>query len=230
MSTPLVASVLALGLTCAPPARAAVIYEHLPEANSRFISHHNAWGPVLADDFDPARSGKVLEAEWWGSMATSPLWELTLHRGHLSGGPGSSGEPIPDPAFFVKTFVNATGEDPDGDGVYYYRTSLPGTFAVNAGPRPFGSEYWFSIANADDEWTWAMAGAGPTVGDEHWYAVQSTASPLPVCEGGPHCGPWTPLAGHDFAYRLSVPEPSMLTLGGLSLILSGLKLRRRTRR
>ena len=205
---------------------APIIYEHLPESNSNFVSHHDASGPILADDFDPARGGRIVQAEWWGSAATSSLWELTLHRGHLN--PGGVGEPIPQLTAFRKEFVTAVGEDLDGDGIFHFEAALPGNFSVNAGPVPFGSEYWFSIANDDDGWTWAFAGAGPTVGDEHWHAVRSTGDPS-GCEGGPHCGPWNEIEGRDFAFRLeAVPEPSVLSLLLVSAVAGvGLRLRRR---
>lgn len=212
-------------LACSMLARAApVAYEHLPESNSNVVSFHNATGPILADDFDPARGGRVVRAEWWGSSANSSQWELTLHRGHLNA--GGVGEPIPLLTAFTKYFVNAAGEDLDGDGIFHFETALPGNFAVLRGPRPFGSEYWFSIANTAPDWTWAFAGSGPTVGDEHWHAVRSTGDPS-GCEGGPHCGPWNELEGRDFAFRLqTVPEPTVLSLM-LAGAIATLTLRRR---
>ncbi|MEZ5354918.1 MAG: PEP-CTERM sorting domain-containing protein [Bryobacteraceae bacterium] len=215
---------LSLATAAAPAYGGIVVFEHLPEANSTFISHHSVGGPVLADDFDPIMSGGVVRAEWWGSLSTSTSWELTLHTGTLNAGVG---EPAVNPASTggIKYFVTAAGTDPDGDGIYYYSTPLPGDFLVTQGPLPAGSEFWFSIANFDDAWTWAFAGAGPTVGDEHWYAVQSTGA---LCgDGGPHCGPWVELPGRDFAFRLeAVPEPATFLLVGLGGILLGLRRRR----
>lgn len=212
-------------LTLSPATQAVqVTFEHLPESNSDFVSFHNATGPILADDFDPAHGGHVVRAEWWGTRAASSSWELTLHRGHLNA--GGVGEPIPLLAAFRKEFVNAVGDDLDGDGIFHFSSNLSGLFAVNHGPVPFGSEYWFSIANAADGWRWAFAGAGPTVGDEHWNAVRSTGNPS-GCEGGPHCGPWNEIPGRDFAFRLqTVPEPSLISLLAIGAI-AGVTMRAR---
>lgn len=199
-----------------------VTFEHLPEANSSFVSHHAVGGPVLADDFDPAFAGSISRVEWWGTSAQSSTWEIVLHFGHIAGG---FGQPQANPAAEggKKYFVTATGTDTDGDGIFYFDASLPADFPVSAGPAVFGSEYWVSIANAADGWRWAFAGAGPTRGDEHWSGVVSTGS-TPCGDGGPHCGAWSQIQGRDFAVRLeAIPEPGtwMLVVGGIAFILIG---------
>ena len=91
------------------------------------------------------------------------------------------------------------------------------------GPRPFGTEFWFSVANFDAGWSWALAGSGPTVGDEHWSGVRSTGG-TPCPDGGPHCGPWSELPGRDFAFRLTAtPEPGTvaMSVAGLALVVFG---------
>lgn len=223
LCTFVLAFVMAMGAQGAP----YVVYEHLPEANSPNVSFHTVGGPVLADDFDPAIGGDLSRAEWWGSRATSSGWEITFHFGQLVAGRGVPA-PIPPLTGGVKIFVNAVGADPDLDGIFYYTALIPsGTFPVSAGPRPFGQEYWFSVANANSGWTWAYGGAGPTVGDEHWDGVVSGGS-TPCGDGGPHCGAWSQINGRDFAFRLSaVPEPGTFLLLGSALVAVGLWRRRK---
>lgn len=223
-------ALILVAVTALPFAPAATVaYEHLPEGNSNVVSFHTIGGPVVADDFDPAvgSSGVVVFAEWWGSLANSAQWELTLHSGGLNGG---IGQPlaIPPATGGTKYFVNATGTDLGG-GLFYFSAALPGTFSINSGPVGFGSEYWFSVANASSGWTWAFAGAGPTVGDDHWFGVQSFGS-TPCGDGGPHCGAWSAINGRDFAFRLStIPEPATMLLVGAGLVVLGGIRRLRTR-
>ncbi len=97
-------------------------------------------------------------------------------------------------------------------GMYHYFADIGAfdlsgrMFPLQQGPRPFGREFWFSVANFDTGWSWALAGAGPTVGDEHWSGVRSTGG-TPCGDGGPHCGPWSELPGRDFAFRLTNRHP-----------------------
>lgn len=216
--------VFAFAALAAPNLHSAIVFQHLPEVLSPHVSHHNIGGPVLADDFDPSGllSGPVTGAVWWGSAAQSTSWEITLHTGAVGG--GGFGVPQVNPAFTggIKVFVTATGSDPDGDGIFRYSADLPGTFSIQAGPRPFGSEYWFSVANGAAGWTWAYAGSGPTIGDEHWSGVVSTGS-TPCGDSGPHCGAWSQIQGRDFAFQLeAVPEPGSWVLLVSGVILVGL--------
>lgn len=204
------------------PAAGMIIYEHLPESLSTNVSHHTVGGPVLADDFDPRAAapgwngGGIVMAEWWGSAAASPSWELTFHFGTNPG----FGQPQAFPAATggFKFFVGSAGSDPDGDGIFYFSAALPGTFVIPPGPTPAGSEFWFSPANAAPRWTWALAAAtAPSIGAERWDGVVSTGS-TPCPNAGPHCGAWTEIQGRDFAFRLSaVPEPSTVALIGGAL-------------
>lgn len=200
-----------------------IVYQRLPVANSSSVSHHGAGGPVLADDFDPAGYGPIVEAEWWGSNATSCEWELTLHFGRL--GTSGFGEPaaIPTSSGGRKYFVCAEGEPWSPDGIFRFTADLPGDFFVDPGAQPLGSEYWFSVANLDDGWTWATA-AELGRGIERWDPTVSTGS---VCDdGGPHCGPWSQVKGENFAFGLKVlAEPS-----ALSLLLAGMLVAFRVRR
>lgn len=206
----------------------AVVFQHLPESNSTDASIHQIGGPVLADDFDPfGVNGGIIRAVWWGTEAGSTQWELTFHLGQLGGGGFGIPQAVPMSAGGTKYFVTAVGADPDGDRIFRYAADLPGTFFVQAGPRPFGQEYWFSVANASAGWSWAYAGAGPTIGDEHWSGVRSVGG-TPCGDGGPHCGPWSQIAGRDFAFELeAVPEPGTWTLllTGAALLAFGRRFR-----
>lgn len=188
--------------------------------NSAFSSFHNATGPVLADDFTPSVSGRVVQIDWWGSagIAGAPnSWEVTFH----------SDNPIGTPSFpfLSQHFLNATGVDLDGDGVFSFSGSWnPQDLVINA-----GQDYWFSVANAStNNWLWANPGAGPTVGSEQYDALQSVGG-LPSIVAGPHDGPWLATStGQDFAFRIwvGVPVPATLALVGLGLAGIGFQHRR----
>lgn len=193
----------------AQPSFATVTYEHLPGSNSNFISHHQAGGPILADDFAGAVSGTVTRVDWWGTQASSNLWELTFHTNSVAN------QPNIDNAFSgglaQHLGVTAVGVDPENDGIFFYTTQwLPQDLTITA-----GTSYWFSVANFAD-WNWALGAAGgPTVGSESFDGQQSVGA---ICgNGGPHCGAWNGLADTDFAFRVHVPEPATLALMGLGL-------------
>ena len=133
----------ALGFAVAANAQAGVIYEDLPTANSNFESHHTSGGPVLADDFSSAIGGRVTTVGWWGTRASSVLWELTFHT-------DKAGVPnVDDPAeggFSQHNPVTASGVDPDGDGIFYYE-ALWSPRDVFILPN---TSYWFSVAKHGD--------------------------------------------------------------------------------
>ena len=192
-------------------ALAIPVYEALPSSNSTHVSQHITGGPVLADDFTPAASGFVSRVDWWGSapLSGNDLWEITFH-------PDVGG--IPDTnvatAILSQHFVNATGSDPDGDGIFFYTAVWnPMDLFITA-----GTDYWFSVANGSGStWTWANALA-PTVGSEQYNAMVSSGA-----LGSPHFGPWSTAldatgAATDFAFRIHVtPEPGILALLGIGL-------------
>ena len=194
------------------PVEADTVYSHLPSTLSNFISHHTTGGPVLADDFTPVASGAVTSVTWWGSVATSDQWELSFHT-------DNNGVPnIDDPfegALAQHVPVTATGLD-NGRGFFQYTaTWSPMDLILTA-----GNSYWFSAANFNDGWTWALAQAGgPFIGSEQYDAVESTGSDC--TNGGPHCGPWGSLAGTDFTFLIettAIPIPAAVWLFGSGLI------------
>lgn len=215
-----IAAVLLLALGTHTAQASIIVYEDLPTANSNSQSFHNITGPVLADDFTPAYSGNVVQVDWWGTLATSPTWEITFHTNNIN-----------QPAVTLPTggisqhFVTAVGADPDGDGIYYYTAAwTPPDVYVLA-----GADYWFSVANALPGWNWANTTGIPTVGSQQFNPVVSVgASPSVIT--GPHDGPWTVVGSQDFAFRIlvdgAVPAPATLALLGLGLTALGFARKR----
>jgi len=194
-------------------ALAVPVYEALPSSNSQLVSHHTAGGPVLADDFTSSGSGLVSQVEWWGSSTGDDRWEITFHN-DIGGSPELS--------ILSQHFADAIGTDLDGDGIFHYSALWePMDLLITA-----GTDYWFSVANFADGWTWANAFA-PTVGSEQYDAMVSTGG------GSPHFGPWNPAldvagATTDLAFRIStVPEPSIFALLGIGLAGIGFARKRR---
>ncbi|HJV59666.1 MAG TPA: PEP-CTERM sorting domain-containing protein [Albitalea sp.] len=204
----------------AVPASAYTIFEDLPTNASLQISHHTTGGPILVDDFAPAAQGKITTVEWWGTATRDNRWELAFHT-------NNNGEPnVDNPLsgalvkFGEDGLLTATGvQDVAGHPeLFHYSATVSGP-VVSA-----GTEYWFTVANFSDGWTWADALNGPTVGAENFNAHTSVGS---IClDGGPHCGAWTDVHT-DFAFRINaVPEPSTYALTGMSLLMLALWRRR----
>ncbi|NTU43012.1 MAG: PEP-CTERM sorting domain-containing protein [Nitrospirales bacterium] len=201
----------------------SVIFEASPTNLSSHVSHR-AVGPVLADDFIPNSIGFLTKVEWWGSAEDSIGWELNFFTDSGTGEPN-----IDDPTvgslrrYIVVPIV--TVDDPSHPEIYHFTTTI--SFANDVLRRPpfeysSAREYWFSVANFDDGWTWAEALNGRTVGLDIFKAHESNGS---LCgNSGPNCGPWTDI-NTNFAFRLSavVPEPStwFLLSTGLIILLLG---------
>lgn len=198
-----------------------VAFEWSENSAGTNISHHNAIGPVLADDFSPAVGGQVHSVTWWGSSTSNDLWEITFHS-DASGLPALT---LPSGGL-SQHFLNATGVDPDGDQIFEY-TALwtPQDMVLTA-----GATYWFSVANATVGWTWALTdGIAPAVGTQSHAPVRSVGG-LPSSIGGPHDGPWSALTdGSNLAFRVNVvPVPAAVWLFGTALIgFVGLSRRRK---
>ena len=189
-----------------------ITYEHLPSSNSNLESFHNASGPILADDFTPAITGRVVQVDWWGTAANSDSWELVFHT-------NNNGEPnIDNPVsggLAKHETVFAAGVDSDGDGIFMYSAAWdPEDLFILA-----GMDYWLTVANHASDWDWALATGMQTVGSDQFSAVSSTGG---ICtDGGPHCGPWNAATttAVDLAFRIHVvPEPAILAIFGLGLV------------
>jgi len=216
---------LSILLGSAIPAWADIIvYENLPTslATPPNISFHNAVGPIIADEFVPIAHGQVTTVTWWGSAAPSSLWELVLQNND----PALGLPALTPPGNIATGGVKAVGVS--AVGVPY--APLPGVFQFTADFSDFaffkvdaGADYWITIANFENGWTWALALSGPSIGSENFNAHSSIGGPpFPVgtscTDGGPHCGPWTDIHT-DFGVRISaVPEPMSLVLLGIGLV------------
>ena len=173
--------------------------------NSPYVSFHNANGPVLADDFVPARTGSVSQVTWWGSQADSAQWEITFHNDTVDSGGNHEPAIGPVDGGISQHFVNATGSDADGDGVFKY-TAAWTPLDVNL---IAGAQYWFSVANGADGWLWANAGgAGPAVGSQNYFA-QESVNGAPSVIIGPHDGPWNQVT----CPTCGQPTPTNLAFG-----------------
>lgn len=206
-----------------------VAYEHNEGGpgngmNSPHVSKHGTGGPVLADDFIPVLTGNVTSVTWWGSAPLVPgavdQWEITFHT-DTGGVPTAT---LPNGGV-SQHYVFAGGIDPDGDGVWEYTAAwAPQDMNIVA-----GNNYWFSVANFVQGWTWAYAGTPlPQIGAEMFAAVVSTGVGP---NGGPHFGPWVlvPVGepGQDFAFRIDIPAPAgSIALMGIGLLV-GVRRRRR---
>lgn len=212
-----------------------IAYEHTEGANSQVVSFHNANGPVLADDFTPSVSGQVIQVDWWGTATNNSLFEITFHTDTLDPGPPASHH---EPAITLPSggisqhFVNSGGVDPDMDGIFFYSAAWsPQDVAISV-----GTDYWFSVANGFNNWTWATGTVGgPTVGSEMFIPVVSVDG-APSVISGPHDGPWNPLIDQpSFAFRIwvdavpppTIPEPLTASLGMMGLGAIAATLQRR---
>lgn len=197
------------------------LYQDNPVVGAGFsgsTSHHAVGGPVLAEDFIPVASGRIHCIDWWGTQATSSSWELTLHFGNF----GPSPLAIPALTGGFKLFVNAVGDDSNHDGIFWYSVKIDDPdWSVFA-----GQHYWFSAANVDAGWQWALADGIPEVGGQLFNGVQSVGA-VACPDGGPHCGPWVPQNNEQYAFMLQVPEPAALSLVGAALFALAASRRRR---
>jgi hypothetical protein len=182
-------------------------------------SDHTSGG-IMADDFLCASLDPIVAVRWWGSYVgegpnsgalprpTTPPATIAFDIDFY----GSTGGPHPlslpttlqlgQPVLAQEDYV---GVDQFGDYVYRYDAYLPQSF-YQQGTTANPIEYFMAIDQPSGQnWGW------------HESPTQNMDSPA---FSPAHGGPWTSTAPmHDLAFELmTVPEPSVLTLGGLGLL------------
>lgn len=221
-------AVAAIGLfsmvVAATPAMASstIVYQDLPTslATPPNISFHNAFGPIIADDFVPVSSTRVSQLTWWGSISQSNMWEVVLQNNNPALGQPAITPPGNNTTGGLKQFVAASMVATTIPGIYRFDAQVGPGWNIKA-----GTNYWLTVANAADGWNWALALGGPTIGSENFNAHSSVG---PGCgDGGPHCGPWTDLHT-DFSFQVGgVPEPASWAMLIVGFGAVGLASRRR---
>jgi len=220
----ILASGSAVAIIAAAPLAAGptIVYEDLPTnvaAPPTGESHHNASGPVIADDFIPTMSVAIGHITWWGNWSDSTNFEVVLQNNDPV-----LNQPALTPAGNIATgglkqFVTAVVNPYSIPGIFQYDADIAPGWNIAA-----GQDYWLTVANFAAGWQWAQALGGPTVGSELYNAHRSVG---PLCDdGGPHCGPWTDVHT-DFAFRIAaVPEPASWALMLSGFAMAGMALRR----
>ncbi|MEN9933103.1 MAG: hypothetical protein RIS17_1676, partial [Pseudomonadota bacterium] len=103
-------SLVSAGLMAVEPASAAIVYQDLPTslATPPNISFHNAFGPVIADDFVPVASTHVNQLTWWGSRPQTDQWEIVLQNNNAALGQPANTPPGNNVSGGLKQLVTAT--------------------------------------------------------------------------------------------------------------------------
>jgi hypothetical protein len=218
--SPLRAAVLTAALTTAAPGRAGadvILYVQPPDfPGGTLYASQDAPGSgpqfTTYDNFTADRDAGIVKLDWYGGYfnpprpGTSSGFTITFYAGS-AGQPGAALSTYVIPGSAGETFV---GADSAGDLVYHYATNLTNPF-----PSSAGTPYWISIvANVSlpSEWGWYSGTGGDGVA---YQSVSGVPNRVKVFD--------------DLALTLSVPEPGVLTLSslGLLLLLARLRLGRR---
>jgi hypothetical protein len=187
-------------------------------------SDHTAGG-IMADDFLCTSLDPIVAVRWWGSYVgegptsglaprpTTPpatiAFDIVFHDSTANSVPGG-GHPFSLPTTIllgqqVWAQEDFVGVDQTGEYVYRYDAYLPQWF-YQQGTTANPVEYFMAIDQPSGQ-KWG------------WHESPTQIMDFPALSPA-HGGPWTSIAPmHDLAFELmTVPEPGVLTLGGLGLL------------
>ncbi len=188
---------------------------------------------VMADDFLCTSLDPIVAVRWWGSYVgegpnsglaprpkTPPAtigFDISFHDSTGNYIPGVHPWSLPTGLLYLQPVLaqeEYVGVDQSGDYVYRYDAFLPQPF-YQQGTTANPLEYFIDIDQPSGQ-NWG------------WHESPTQILDVPAISPA-HNGPWNNSLGvHDLAFELmSIPEPSVLTLGGLGLLAVLARHRRR---